>query len=170
MPVMAAYPFVCGERRRTGKCSNCNGGFASKDTGTASGNGPGGRERALATIAKRKTKFFFGSSKMTGSGTEDMCPIAGRYSDRSERKGFTHGGAGTIQPVEWNSHFCNAKRRGNCLCEKITRQIPFGYQQGVSPAFPIAECGSFFLHGAFCAFPCLFTEHGIFADHIKTVF
>ena len=161
-------PVCVGERRRTGKRTTARR-FCANYAGTASGNGPGGRERALGTITKWKTKFFFCSCKVTGSGTKDMCPIACRYSDRSERKGFPHGGAGTIQSVEWNSHFCNAERGGNCLCEKITCKYHTDIA-GSKPGFSDCECGSFFLHGAFCAFPCLFTEHGIFTDHIKIFF
>ena len=149
-------------------CVFRNWRIVSKDTGSASRHCPGCREWALVSIAERKTKFLFGSSKMTGCGAEDMCTVTGCDGHGSERKGLTDRGAGTIQPIKRNPHISNAKRRCDRLCKKIPGKCHSDIRR-LKTGFSDRQYSSFFLESAFGVFPGICPEAWIFAHHIKTV-
>ena len=96
-----------------------------------------------------------------------MFTVTGRRTERTERKGFSHRGAGTIKPVKRDAKSGSPERRSNTLSEKIPgkEQTDLG---GIQSGFFNREFCCFFLHGAFGRFPGVCTKHGIFAYDIKT--
>ena len=168
MQVMAAYPFSWASGDEPGR-EQLRGGFFAPITQAPLPVTVQWQKAGAGNHNQVENEILFLQLQSDWKWHKGYVPHSLRIQQSLREKGI---------PPWWSRHhtarrmefpFLQCRKRRRLSGREDHLQIPYGYR-GLKTGFFRLRGSGFFLHGAFCTFPCLFAEHGIFADHIKIFF
>ena len=142
--------------------------YTAYNKSAASRHRPGGRERSLVAIGKRKAEFLFRTGKMTGGHTgRILCHSSGDHDCRC-REGKSTGGAGPIHSHQRYLKRAKPKVAGNALTKKVACKQKSNIFIHKS-RFSDGKLKSLLLQSTLRLFPGITAELIVHSHHIKQI-